>query len=318
MPAVSIITGARSSPLERATKRHPNAYLATVSGIRCVLPIAPAEVDLDGFAGTFETLDRTGRKPIVSRTGEGLRSMSYDLWLASPILGQTVQPYIDQLVKVAQANSRVTFSYGKPERGLWRLTRCAITVTERAPYTNDPTKANVALTFLEAVDAAVAVGPLTGGSNKPLPKLDVRQRNIVHTVVRGDSPQSIALRYYGVVSAWPLLLKANGITDPRKLIAGRKIKIVPLAGTTAAPVRPGGVDLRKVSADVRRILMASGWLGTQLDGNDVVIYPPVGTTGVTRSKIVTADAAKLIAAGFTRRASDKVDTLYPPPSIRAT
>lgn len=319
MAAVNIVTGGRATPLERASKTHPKAYLATVTGLKCVLPLAPQEVDHDGYAATFDTLERTGRKPVVGRTGEGLRTMSFDLWVASEELGRSVQPVLDQLEAIAKANSRVTFSYGKIERGLWRLTRCNISVTERQPMTNDATKANVSLSFLEASDVVVKVGPLTGGAVKPpLKPLTISRAAIYHTVKKGESPQSIALRYYGVVSAWPLMLTANKIADPRQLIAGRRIQIVPLAGTTAAPVRPGGVDLRKVSPEVRRILMGAGYLGTQFDRTDEVIYPPVKTTGVVRSKITTADAAKLIAAGFTRRKGDRVDTLYPPSSVRVT
>lgn len=234
MPRLAILSSRqRQRARARVPREHPKAYLATDNGLRCVLPVAPAEVDHDGLADPLETIDREGRKPIVARSGDQLRAMSFDLFVCSQTLGQSVQRSLNELEAIAGSGARVTFSYGTSERGTWRMARCSIRVTERVPFSNDAAKATVSLSFLEASDVVVKVGPLSGGHAAPAgakPKAAER----VHTVAARETLSGIALRYYGAASVWPQLAQLNGVADPRRLQIGKRLRIpATLAGRPA-------------------------------------------------------------------------------------
>lgn len=234
MPRLAILSRQRQRRRLRVPREHPKAYLATDNGLRCVLPVAPAEVDHDGLADPLETIDREGRKPIVARSGDQLRAMSFDLFVCSQTLGQSVQRSLNELEAIAGSGARVTFSYGTSERGTWRMARCSIRVTERVPFSNDAAKATVSLSFLEASDVVVKVGPLSGGHAAPAGSKPAAPAERTHTVSRGETLSGIALRYYGAASVWPQLADLNKVRDPRRLQIGTRLRIPPqLAGKAA-------------------------------------------------------------------------------------
>lgn len=238
MPRVGIRSRQAGRARPHIGRQHPKAYLATDNGLRCVLPVAPVEVDHDGLADPLETIEREGRKPIVARSSDQLRAMSFDLAVVSQTLGQSVQPRLNELEAIAGSGARVVFSYGTSERGTWRMARCSIKVTERVPFTNDAAKAVVSLSFLEASDVVVKVGPLSGGHQPPKGRARARRGTPgrvgaaraaagerTHTVVPRDTLSAIALRYYGSASVWPKIADVNGVRDPRKLAVGTVLRL---------------------------------------------------------------------------------------------
>lgn len=66
--------------------------------------------------------------------------------------------------------------------------------------------------------AAAVTASAQGGSNTPAPTSDMAE----YTVVKGDSPYKIAKKFKVNPDE---LMKANGITDPKKIQIGQKLKI---------------------------------------------------------------------------------------------
>jgi nucleoid-associated protein YgaU len=214
---------------------HPKAFLATDTGLKLILPLAPEEVDHDGFADPHEALDREGRKPIVQRTGEGLRTFALELELATRNPTGSVDPLVATLAAIASSSARVTVSYGPLERGVWKISGCSVRTTRRLHGSNGTHRATAVVTFLEASDAVVKVGPMTGGAkpapSKPAPKTAAPAAIRYHVVKAGETPAKISLAYYGDADLWQKLLSAQSpkITDPRKLKAGTRLRIPPKA-----------------------------------------------------------------------------------------
>ena len=59
-----------------------------------------------------------------------------------------------------------------------------------------------------------------------------------YTVQRGDTLGRIAQRFYGNARQYPLIQRANNISDPGRIWVGQVLVIPPLAGTSPAPAPP--------------------------------------------------------------------------------
>lgn len=212
---------------------HPKAMLITDSGRRLVLPYAPNEVEHSGLADTFDTLDRPGRKPLLTRTGEGLHVCSFDILLAHPDHQQPVEGLLATLCRIADSGERVTLSLSALEAGVsWKLTDVTLNTALRQHGTNAVTRATAALTFTEASDATVNVGPLTGGHKPSGGKGSKDSKGDKgttrrYTVKAGDTLARIAGRFYDNPNLWPRIAKASGVRDPRKLKVGTRLTIPP-------------------------------------------------------------------------------------------
>ena len=79
-----------------------------------------------------------------------------------------------------------------------------------------------------AAAAGAAVTSMQGGSNAPVSTLDLTE----YAVVKGDNPYKIAKKFKITPDE---LMKANGITDPKKIQIGQKLKI------PASLKKPSGV-----------------------------------------------------------------------------
>lgn len=238
MPALTIRRPAASTAPKRGG--HPKAKIITDGGLRIVLPFAPNDVEHTGLTDTFETLDRPGRKPLVTYTSEGLRVCSFSVLLAHPDHQRPVEGYLNVLERIAKSGDRVTLSLSKLEAGIvWNLTDANVRTQARQHGTNAVTRAVVALTFTEAVDAVVNVGPLSGGKKPKRGKKKrhgrdtggkggrVKATTQRYTVRAGDTLSRIALRFYDDPNAWPRIAKASGIRDPRRLKVGARLTIPP-------------------------------------------------------------------------------------------
>lgn len=210
-------TGSRPSSY---AGHHPKARLR--AGDReLVLPFAPREAGLSGWGRTWGRVDRPGRKPLVLADGEGLEGLSHTYLVGALDHQVSVEPILAELRRLANDGERVTLVNLSPlERGPWRIESVAVTATMRQHGTNVITRAEVAVTYVEAADVS-KLGPLSGG--KDTGKGITKARN--YELKAGDTLRKLAVRFYGEPDEWKRIAKANKIKDPAKLKAGRVIRI---------------------------------------------------------------------------------------------
>lgn len=221
MPALIVYTPTLSTP----RPVHPKAKISTDGGLSIVLPFAPNEVEHGGIADVFSTLDRPGRKPLVTRTAEGLRVTSFEVLLARPDHQASVEDYISLLHRIGRSGDRITLSLSALETGIvWRMTDLSISTRQRQHGTNAVTRATASLAFEEAVDAVVNVGPLSGGTKTKRRRV---RRTTHYVVKKGDRISRIALRFYGDPNGWHRIAKASKLKHPHKLKPGRRLTIPP-------------------------------------------------------------------------------------------
>jgi hypothetical protein len=210
--------------------KHPKMTIVPEGGVPFIVPYAPREMSLDGVAPTYATADRGGRKPLLLRSGDGLRSVSFDLIVAHPDPDVSVEQTLHQLRALARGGARLRVNLDHTTgSNLWRLTGFTQQVIDRQHGTNQPTRASVSITLQEAVDPVVAVGPLTGGAKpapaKPGGKPGAPAPKRTHVVVRGDTLSKIALRFYGNARLYPRIADANKIKNPNQIKVGQRLVI---------------------------------------------------------------------------------------------
>lgn len=220
-------------------KHHPKAKIVTDGGLKFVMPYAPREGQHTNIADVFTQLARPGRKPLLVRTGADLRVETFTLTIAHRDPQTSVEPYLKVLRQIAESGDRCSISLSRLEHGIvWRLTGLNINVTARQHGTNNATRATAELTFTEAVDGRVKLGPLTGGKKPPHHRHDGGGGNggqgkggkntaRRYTVRKGDTLTAIALKFYDDPNDWHRIAKANKIRDPRKLRVGQRLVIPP-------------------------------------------------------------------------------------------
>lgn len=202
----------------------PKALLEAERGTKLIIPYAPRAIDLGGLADTWERVDRPGRKPLTLRTGRRLPTLNLSLRLARADVQSSIEDLIAALVKLGEAEERVTLSNMSPAaRGPWRITDLAITSSALQAGTNAITRATATLSLVAASDGLSRRGPLSGGKDDGKGGKSTR-----YTVKKGDTLRSIAAKpsIYGNPNAWQRLAKANGIKKPgAELKPGRVLKV---------------------------------------------------------------------------------------------
>ena len=221
MPTIEI-------PKKTATKTalHRKMMIVSEQGQRVTLPYAPAEVSHDEIGMNFELLERPGRTPLLEKAGRRLPTMTMNIVVATPDGRTSIEDLIDDLRELANAGARVTVAYGRSEAGWWRITSMGVASVQRTQPSNDIAFANVTLAFRRADETVIQkIGPLSGGaSGVGKPAADSKSGTSV-VVKKGDTLTSIAAKVYGTPSRWPEIAKANGISDPRKMPVGTKLRI---------------------------------------------------------------------------------------------
>lgn len=233
MPAVALLSPWKAPVALPTRRRHPKATFATDAGHRFTVPFAPLEADLAGYGMTYAIIERPGRKALVLPNGPGLRTFALELLIARPDHQQPVEDLLHTLRDIAAGAHRVTIGNLGLDVALtaWRLTEATQHTLLRQYGTNYTSRATVPLTFTEASDAVVRVGPLSGGavvaprvaapSSRPGRPATVRS----YTVVTGDTLTGITVKVYGSTARAGELGKVNHITDPRKLRVGQRLTI---------------------------------------------------------------------------------------------
>jgi len=226
----STLTLYRKGTAPRYKSGHPRAYLATSTGIKLVLPFAPVEVDHDGWADPFETLDRPGRLPLVRRSGDGLPTLSFAVTIAYQDHQDSVEGVIARLRSIAYSGARVTVGgMSVHELGPWRMTGCQVTTTARQYGSNRITGATASLSFLRDSDVTVVpkhTGPATGGHKPTKPK--AHPVNRYYVMRRGDTLSGVAHKMYGHAALWPRIATASHIRNTRTIKVGTRLTIPPL------------------------------------------------------------------------------------------
>lgn len=230
MPAFAVTRRRRPAP-SRRPRTHPKMSIVSESGTVITVPYAPRETSLDGVAPTFSQVERPGREPLLLRSGDSLRQLSFDLTFGHPDPQASIETQLQELRALARSGQRLRIVLDHTTTSnLWRMTSFSQQVTSRQHGTNHPTRATVAVSFTRAVDPVVAVGPLTGGAKpapKPPPKSTGAQKAAprVHVVARGDTLSAIALKFYGNARLYPKIADANKIRNANLIRPGQKLTI---------------------------------------------------------------------------------------------
>lgn len=212
---------------------HPKMTIATDSGLKVTVPLAPQQVQHDGFGPAYTALPRPGRKPMILSDGPEARSHQFDLTVINTRDPEAnVEEVLAQLERIRASGARCTISLSRLEQGLWRMSALTITSAARQHYTNAITRATVSLTFLEVLDPVVAVGPLTGGAvvapATPAPSTPAAQAAPApeqHTVARGETLSAIAVRYYGRADRYRDIAAASNVSNPNLIHPGQVLTI---------------------------------------------------------------------------------------------
>jgi nucleoid-associated protein YgaU len=195
---------------------------------------APREADFNDLSATWDVVVRTGRMPLIVRSGDPQTRMSFTLTFGDPNPDVAVSAELRTLTQYARMNTRLRVVYSSWEAGLWRITSMAMHSTQRHPDTNEITRATVDVEFTLASDITTNIGPVSGGVYTPAgsgltaiaggTSGGVRK----YTVKKGDTLHKIAIKFYRNSSKWRSIAKANKIKNPRKnrqMRVGRVLRI---------------------------------------------------------------------------------------------
>jgi nucleoid-associated protein YgaU len=239
MPTVDVALLAATTSTRRKVTISSEAGVTTV-------PIMSPAASLGGLAAKREEEERPGRKPINAPAGGQLATETLTMTLvnlARP--GGTVEHLIAELIAHARA-PWVVVAYGPLEAssrvvpaGAWTIDDLQVTTVEREEGTNAITEAAVTMALKERSEPATPSSPGTStppSGASPLSASGFPARRATpaaggatstssYTVREGDTLWSIAAAVYGDGSWWARLGDANGIRDPRHLVAGTRLTI---------------------------------------------------------------------------------------------
>jgi LysM repeat protein len=199
------------------------------------VPYSPREIEHNGIAAEYATVNRAGRKNALVYQKEQLATMSFTLFVAdkykasassvAPTRVFNAQEFLAQIRYWARNGVRLKVTYGWFEAGTWRITELRVRTIQRGVDTNHATQAEATITMTQVVDIVVGTGPVSGGV-KPAPaKKPPAPKTRTYTVKKGDTLIGISIKYYGTGSKWRRIADANKIKNVKTLQIGRKLKI---------------------------------------------------------------------------------------------
>jgi hypothetical protein len=217
--------------------RHPQVAVKTPSfviasmttGKKITLPLAPLPTTHSGFGPNWETIGRGGRAGFLVPTDRQTRLWSATLTVAHPadrVL--SIDPLLHALEQLRGSTDRITLTYSRAERGVWRFIDLSYDVLQRQPGTNEPTQASVVISVQEAVDIPTIIGPkrASGAATKANPPVPVKTpKSKSHTVRAGETLITISLAEYGDALQWRRIGDANGLRAASPLTVGKVLKL---------------------------------------------------------------------------------------------
>src|SRR4051794_4478280 len=195
-------------------------------GTRHLLPTTNPAVGHTGFAGDWQTVPRSGEKPLLGMAAGQLHQQKVTCKVARKD-GSPVEELLTLILNMSRdADHVVTLAhYGYLEAGPWRMTDVAITTERRKFGTNQVTRATVTLTLQEAVPEPRPTAhrpPKKHHHKKPAPG---GAKTRIYVVKRGDTLSRIAQKMYGNANLWPRIARANHLRDPNRITPGQRLKI---------------------------------------------------------------------------------------------
>lgn len=209
-----------------ALPAHPKVRLVGQSGTQVTVPLAP-NIGLRGVTPSWSELTRSGVAPILARGAPQLRQQPVELHVGYPDHQRSVESELHLIRLLARDGERVRWANAGPQEshGWWRITEYSQTVELRQHGTNEATRARVTLLLVQASDATVKVGPVTGGAAGSASPKAAEGKATTYRVKAGDTLWGIAQRHYGNGSKWPTIADANGVTNPKLLQVGHVLKL---------------------------------------------------------------------------------------------
>ena len=132
---------------------HPRASFRDGTGLRLDLPFAPTGGEFSGFARKWIEIERPLRPNILMDSGPGLRVNAYTLTVARPDGGSVAMELAALQIMASRSKhdkaSIAVLGLSGMEGGPWRITELVVKVQRRQHGTNDPTFAEVDITFAE-------------------------------------------------------------------------------------------------------------------------------------------------------------------------
>lgn len=177
----------------------------------------------------FGEIAREGRKAITRYTGVGLRKLSFTQVVASVDWQQSIERELRWYTDWASAGVKVRFTGGSGsyESPCWWFIRDLQVNVEQRAANNEPSRATVSWSLVEAIDSVVNIAKVAPKPKAPaVPAKAPVQRT--HRVVSGDTLWGISQRYLGNGARWPEIYNLNkGVVggNPNLIYPGQQFKI---------------------------------------------------------------------------------------------
>lgn len=226
MTTVTVTTTANTST---ATKV-PRMILKSIDNTKVVeFPIAPRDVDYDGFGWTWAEIERDGRTPYLVSDALQLPTVKFTANLAySMEPDRSVIPLMTMLKDMANSTTSLTLKYGGWfDTRLWKIDSLSFSTKQRHYQTDAPTWVEADITLKGASDITLTVGPVSGGKKTPAKKTTTKKTKYkYYKIKKGDTLIKLANKFYGDPGKWKQLAKLNKIkgSQTKKLKVGKKIK----------------------------------------------------------------------------------------------
>lgn len=185
-------------------------------------PFAPREVTYSGYENTYEEIARPDRKPIVRRSGEGLRRMSMELFVGSEDRQESHDEELSILESLAASRLALIVEYDPRTYGHWHITSLSYDSVERNSENDSITRAMVSIEFTEVPDP-------TEFTLNIITKTQIKytDRPKSYSAKKGESLRDIVKKFYGTANNKIIkaVAKANGIKNAKHIKPGQKIKL---------------------------------------------------------------------------------------------
>lgn len=183
-------------------------------------PFAPKQVTYSGYENTYEEISRPDRKPIVRRSGEGLRRMSMELFIGSFSMQTEHDEELSKLEQLAASRLPLVIEYDPRTWGYWHITSLSYDSVERRETDDVITRATVQIEFVEIPDKTAFTLNIKN-------KYKYTSRPKTYTAKKGESLREVVKKFYGTANKNIIkaVAKANNIKNPKHVKPGQKIKL---------------------------------------------------------------------------------------------